>query len=429
MSFKTVGLRPIKLLILLLLTALTVAACSSPPPEPIPSPQPTEAPEEGQTITIITPDAENIDTANAPKYQIQTRLTDFELLSVSEGIAWGVTKNSLRMYMTLNNGETWANISPSSNIQFSANPIYGKDIFFTDPNNGWIIRSSYGNTETIVLRTHDGGLNWKVSSLGDDNPISSIYFITPQRGWLLTSWDATSYKESKALYSTINGGASWNIVMQNEQYSPISPNPFIPIPGVTTGMIFMNRNVGIATLQTAALPKIFMTSDGGIHWRPGQSFLVNDQLAQCDRVITGKPDFFDEGNTKGWMSVGCQTDKDKGITYHGYFTANAGKNWKFAPFTLNKLSGINRNVPPIFISSYMGWALKGNLLYQTKDQGATWKQLPASSVLQSKLSEYPEVVKLQFFTENYGWLLIEKKEDKKSVLLQSVNGGFSWRVM
>ena len=422
------GVRAFKLIILILLASLTVAACSTPPPEPISTPQPTEAPEEGQTITIITPDAENIDTAQTPKYQIQTRLTDFQLLSVSEGIAWGVTKNSLRMYMTHDNGNTWSNISPSSNIQFSANPIYGKDIFFTDPNNGWIIRGAYGITETIVLRTHDGGMNWKVSSPGDDNPISSIYFSTPKRGWLLTSWDETSYKESKALYATTNGGATWNLIMQNEQYSPISPNPSIPIPGITTGMLFSTPAKGIVTLQTAALPKIYTTNDGGKSWRPGQSLLVNDQLRACDRVITGKPEFFGD-SSMGWMPVGCQTDKDKSVTYHGYFTANGGGTWKFAAFTLHPLKGINRDVAPVFLNSSTGWYLDGNVLNYTTDQGVTWRPLPRSGVLQTKLLEYPEVVKLQFFTKDLGWLLIEKKEDKKSVLLQTTNGGMSWRVM
>ena len=428
MSLNHVNLKPIKLIFLVLLTVLTVAACSSPPPEPVPTAQPTEAPEEGQTITIITPDAENVDTVNAPKYQIQTKLTDFELLSTSEGIAWGVTKNSLRLYLTHDNGETWANISPSANIQFSSNPVYGKNIFFTDPNNGWIIRGAYGITETIVLRTHDGGVNWKVSSLGDANPVSSIFFISPKRGWVLTTWDSSSYKESKALYSTINGGATWSAIMQNEQYSPITPNPSIPIPGVITGMLFSNNRFGIAALQTSALPKIYTTNDGGLNWRAGQSFLVNPQLEDCDRVITGKPHFFGD-TSMGWMPVGCQLDKDNSVTFHGYFTSNGGAIWKFKSFTLNRQVGVNRTTPPVFLNSSMGWALKDNVLFQTKDQGTIWSPLPINKVLQSKLKEYPEVVKLQFFSENLGWLLLEKKEDKKSILLESTNGGISWRVI
>lgn len=49
-------------------------------------------------------------------------------------------------------------------------------------------------------------------------------------------------------------------------------------------------------------------------------------------------------------------------------------------------------------------------MYKTINAGATWTTLPASSVLQSKLLEYPEIVKLQFISKDVGWLLIEKKK-------------------
>lgn len=418
------------MVLMLLMTILLLSACSSaPPPEPSQPPQPTEAPEEGQMITVITPDAKNVDIENAPKYQIQTRLTDFRLLNSAAGLAWGVTKNELRMYMTQDNGKTWTNISPASNVQFLSNPVYGKEIFFTDPSNGWIIRSSFGMTETVVLRTTDGGHSWKISAFPDSNTLTSFYFSSPLDGWLMTSWDASSTKENKALYATRDGGATWNLVMQNEQYNPNLPSNTIPLAGVTTGMIFRDEARGFVTLQTGALPKIFMTKDGGSSWLPGSEFLVNDNLAGCDRVITGVPEFFGEDRNGGWMPVGCQLEKEGSVTYNGYFTANGGENWKFVNFNRSGMSGMNRHVTPDFLNSQEGWSLEGNLLFKTENQGQTWEELPASSVLQSKLLEYPEVVKLQFISSEVGWLLIEKEVDRRSILLQTTNGGVSWRVM
>lgn len=430
MSFKITGFKALGAVFTVLLTLLILSACSSPSPEPSQPPQPTEAPEEGQTITLITPDAQNIDNEKStPKYQIQTRLTDFRLLNNAVGLAWGVTKNELRIYMTMDNGKTWTNISPSSNVQFLSNPVYGKDIFFTDPSNGWIIRSASGHTETVVLRTTDGGSSWKISSFPDANAISSIYFNSPTHGWLMTSWDAKATKESKALYATNDGGAIWSLVMQNEQYNPNLPNNTIPISGVITGMVFKDFGHGFVTLQTGALPKIYMTKDGGVTWNQGPEFLVNEQFRGCDRVITGEPDFFDKASLNGWMSGGCQKDKEGSITYNGYFTANGGENWKFVTFGLGAQTGINRHIAPAFLNAQLGWTLKKDVLYKTTNQGKTWTALPASGVLQSKLAEYPEIVKLQFVSTEVGWLLIEKKEDRKSILLQTTNGGLSWRVM
>ncbi|MNN89956.1 hypothetical protein D3C81_2078400 [compost metagenome] len=86
-------------------------------------------------------------------------------------------------------------------------------------------------------------------------------------------------------------------------------------------------------------------------------------------------------------------------------------------------------MPPVFLNAEVGWILNGNLMYKTVNQGQTWTSLPASSVLQSKLLEYPEIVKLQFISDDVGWLLIQKEVDRRSILLQTTNGGVSWRVM
>lgn len=431
MPSKTRGFKVLSVVLLLLLSISLLAACTAtPPPVVPPSPPPTEPPEEGQTITLITPDAKDMASPEKnAKYQIQTRLTDFQLLSESEGLAWGLTKNELRMYITKDNGQTWLNISPSANVQFPSNPVYGKEIFFTDPQHGWIIRGATGMVETIVLRTTDGGQSWKVSSLPDANPISSIYFYSTSYGWLMTSWESTQSRERKALYATVDGGKTWKSVMQNEQYNPKLPNPAIPIAGVTTGMIFRDNTHGFVTLQTGALPKIYATKDGGKSWQQGAPFQVNEQFEGCDRVITGKPEFFDGGRTRGWMSVGCQKDKDGTIAYDGYFTANGGDNWKLVPFSYKARAGLNRQITPTFLNLTTGWILDGSILYQTQDQGATWTALKPSSVLEAKLKEYPEIVKLQFFSAEVGWLLIEKKEEKRSILLQTTNGGVSWRVL
>jgi photosystem II stability/assembly factor-like uncharacterized protein len=77
----------------------------------------------------------------------------------------------------------------------------------------------------------------------------------------------------------------------------------------------------------------------------------------------------------------------------------------------------------------MGWAIIGDTLYHTVNQGQTWLPLKESSVLQSKLEEYPETIKMQFISTEVGWLLLEKKELRRSLLLQTTNGGISWRVM
>lgn len=419
--YRTAGM------LLLLLAALLLVSCSAPAPEPTQPPQPTEAPEIGQTITLITPDAGNLDTAESAKYQIQTRLTDFKLLGPSDGIAWGVTRNTLRIYMTRDNGLTWVNISPSQGIQFAASLQYGKNIYFTDPQNGWIIRSAFGMMESVILNTSDGGASWKVSALPDGNKPASLYFVTPASGWLLNTWDSSRFKESKALYTTEDGGASWRIVMHNEHYTPGTPNPAIPMNGVLSGQHFRNSNSGLAVLQTSGIPSVYLTDDGGVTWEPSALLEAGGLPERCSVITAGNPVFFNAA--EGWFPAGCVSEKEGTVSHYGYFTDSYGKEWTLVPFALDAQSGVNRGQAPFFIDYRTGWTIVDGVVYRTLDQGKTWRQLPESGVLQAQLEQFPEMVKLQFITRDVGWLLIEKKEDRRSILLQTTNGGVNWRVM
>ncbi|MFP4976179.1 YCF48-related protein [Paenibacillus sp. CN-4] len=420
------AVRPWLLVPLVLILFLT-ACTSSPAPEPSPVPKPTASPEEGQTITLITPDAANIDAENNAKYQIQTRLTDFQLLSETEGLAWGVTKNSLRIYLTRDNGQTWTNISPSPTIQFASNPVYGKDIFFTDVKHGWMIREASGVTETVVLRTRDGGQTWNVSSLPATASVSSIYFDTSKRGWLMSVWDGTALRENKTLFRTQDGGATWSPVMQNQDIKPGVRQTFIPVQGLTKGLAFRNARSGFAVVQDDRLPKLYSTSDGGAEWTEGPGLPPLILPGGCDRVAAGMPDFFAGTTASGWIPLACEQGET--TAYHGIFTADGGESWKLASFSLGAGSGVNRAVPPTFLNASMGWALKNDLLLHTVDQGRTWTPLPPSKILQDKLAEYPEIVKLQFFSKEVGWLLIQKSDKRRSLLLQTTNGGVNWHVL
>lgn len=76
----------------LLISCLLLTACSSQQGETV-SPVQDEPVEEGQVITIENPQVLTEQTAanteDGKQYQIQTRLTDFHLLSENAGIAWG----------------------------------------------------------------------------------------------------------------------------------------------------------------------------------------------------------------------------------------------------------------------------------------------------------------------------------------------------
>ncbi|WP_128102114.1 hypothetical protein [Paenibacillus sp. DCT19] len=139
--------------------AAILAACTDSEETPVAQPpqETDETGNTGQTLTVVPP-VNSTEAADMAKYQIQTRLTDFQLLNSNGGLAWGVTRNALRLYYTQDEGATWTNISPSENVQFPANPQYGQSIYFVDRTHGWIVREGMGGTDTIVLRTNNGEL-------------------------------------------------------------------------------------------------------------------------------------------------------------------------------------------------------------------------------------------------------------------------------
>ncbi|MNJ70646.1 hypothetical protein D3C77_671210 [compost metagenome] len=68
-------------------------------------------------------------------------------------------------------------------------------------------------------------------------------------------------------------------------------------------------------------------------------------------------------------------------------------------------------------------------MYHTTDQGVNWTTLPKSERLAKIIQDYPEIVKLQFFTSKVGWLLVAKNDQKRSLLLQTTDGGVTWSVL
>lgn len=390
--------------------------------------------DQGQTITLNhTATSDTKQGAPAEKgYKIQTRLTDFQLLSASAGLAWGVTRNELRIYVTQDSGGTWDNVSPAQTVTFSEPPTYGKDIFFLNQNNGWVVRNASGVGETLILHTTDGGQNWNFATLDDEVNVLGIYFMDSKMGWALASSDSANSAEDqqeKVLYITKDGGNTWEKVMQNTGIYEAKglATQAIPKFGKLVGMSFRDRDHGFVTLEQQGKPHLYMTSDSGKTWKSGPDFEKNTKMSNCHALTTGKPQFFGDSKTAGWMNIGCVTDNQ--TSYNGYFTNDAGKTWNFAPFALKAQTGVNQSMGPTFLNNKIGWSVVDGVVYRTTNQGKTWTALSVNNTLQRTLNNYPELAKLQFFSANVGWLLVAKNEERRSLLMQTTDGGKTWHVL
>ncbi|NGZ74616.1 WD40/YVTN/BNR-like repeat-containing protein [Saccharibacillus alkalitolerans] len=383
----------------------------------------------GQAITLVKPE-EDGSTKKYDEYVVQTRLTELHLFDESTGMAWGLTRSALRIYLTGNNGKNWTPLSPSEQITFSDVPEYGRDIYFTDSKHGWIVRSAGIAEETLVLRTADGGGSWALATLGrtDELP-ASFYFTDNERGWLMTTRSADGAgRENKTLYRTFDGGESWTPVMRT--LGGTQPNgSYDPLPeiGYLSGMYFDSNGRGYATLLELGRPSLYRTEDGGRNWSKETSFFAGENpIGTCDAYVSGRPQPFEKG--KGfWIPVGCK-QRDT-VKYGGYFMQAGGAGWKHAAFDLPAQESLNLPIAPVFFDRLNGWMVRGAKFYRTTDGGKNWKPLPESAKLGENMEKYPEIFRVQFVSEKVGWILIGKTELRRSLLLQTLDGGVTWHVI
>ncbi|GAB6930224.1 hypothetical protein JCM10914A_42070 [Paenibacillus sp. JCM 10914] len=423
---------------MLVVMAFLLAACTSEsikqqqlssdeePPEVIEE-EAQEDIDKGQTITLVTPDTVMKAPEEKSKYQIHTRLTDFHLLSESTGVAWGITDAALRLYRTQDYGETWVDISPSSNVPFGGKLVYGKDIVFTDKDHGWIIRNKQGSAETVLLNTSNGGESWKISSIPGTGEVTALSFVSPQQGWILSTDDLTRGSEQKSLYRTTNSGGLWNQIMQNSEYSSASvPGSVIPRTGSVIGLTFTDATVGFATIREIQSSKLYITRDGGEKWKSSGQVFKNKQLDACGNVTTGAPKLLGgRGNSiEVYIPVTCAKNDQSG--YFGYFTGDAGKSWNLVSFP-NQGIAREGSLQPVFRRVYDGHRMVNGIIQHSSDMGRTWKAYPRSKLLADNLANYPNVVKLQFVSSDVGWMLIETDDKKRSRLMKSSDGGVTWQ--
>lgn len=116
-----------------------------------------------------------------------------------------------------NGGEDWISIDMNGHADLLI------DIYFTDPENGWVVGGKggdeYEQLKPVVLRTNDGGNTWTNKLKG-----SGIQFPLGEWGWKIQFLDdnlgfiSTENFNAAAILKTRDGGESWErIVVQDQQ--------------------------------------------------------------------------------------------------------------------------------------------------------------------------------------------------------------------
>lgn len=286
---------------------------------------------------------------------------------VDSSLGWLVGTGGSILH-TQDGGETWIPQSRSGNLNDGL--ISLEDVQFISSTQGWVIGNNQ-NRNGIVFSTTDGGATWTTLSEFNDAKLISVFFMSPQEGWVAT--------EYRGIFHTIDGGKTWEIRPINFQLQSISHVQFIsPNQGWAVGYNMAQGGIILKTLEDksswkmqASFPaeiftaihfpsdsigwvvgkggKIYSTTDGGKRWKRQESG------TQLDLTNIS---FFSQN--EGW-ALG-----QNGLILS---TANGGKDWK------EQESGTKFDLRDIHFSSQkQGWALgNGGSFLITTDGGKTWE--------------------------------------------------------
>ena len=180
-----------------------------------------------------------LDESFPPSWQSEATLNDVCFVNAQIGWAVGDHGTILR---SIDGGQTWKTIaeihqqlaSPTGNLslaeklrgvgnrQVMQSPdnqrSVGPDVtcqltsvFFLDEKHGWAC-GGYAmpyvdRTHSVVLRTLDGGVNWKVLSGTNAPAFRQIHFTSLRSGWAVGE---TGHKYRSGIYYTNDGGNSWS---------------------------------------------------------------------------------------------------------------------------------------------------------------------------------------------------------------------------
>jgi len=334
------------------------------------------------------------------------------------------------LYSTLSLAQTqpWIKIQTPVNITL-------RQLSFVDSLTGW----AAGEAGTII-RTTDGGVDWKIQNSTVQTFISDIFFLDKNLGWATTTQDVFPFKS--VILKTTNGGDDWFA----ESYPDSTKY-------LRTIFFFDSLNGLIGGSYIAH------TSDGGDTWIPSQidsnmvsGFPVYDFNFYNSQFGYACGGFIDRAGViwrttdsgLNWIATGVNTDEVfdififdslNAITLsgdpEGFFpiakirTTNSGDTW-----SNDTLSFFGLSFAIDFRTYNEGWSASGYKFLLTTDRGSTWSesQTPDSAIvydLQFTDSRNGYAVGDSGVVLKYGELIPYPIEPTKYILYQNYPNPFN----
>jgi photosystem II stability/assembly factor-like uncharacterized protein len=318
---------------------------------------------------------------------------------------WAIVQSNLTarswVVRTVDGGKHWQDVTPPVKIAASS-AFAGRDA-------AWIEAGALRPAAKEPLyRTLDGGRTWRL--VGAVPSECALDFVDRRHGWCSAIGAATG-SETVNLLRTTDGGATWRTASHTGLYDKGSTQGALPFSCDKT-IAFTSPAVGWAAQYcNGGNPRLFVSRDGGTHWRalgliplpkqllPTAGEGVSLPAVSGSRIVVS----VDVGGLPHGATV-IATSRNGGKTWHTQLVPGAMRYW-----TVDLIDGRH-------------WLLTdGTTLVSTADAGHRWHSWTAAVRMRDAVGA---PLRLRFLSRQVGFAIPNGNDGP---LWSSPDGGNTWR--
>lgn len=385
------------LVLALILSGCNISVTSFPASPELPVENTVEATEAPPTPYPDTPAPPSIDAPliEAPEF------IDIQFFNELDG--WGITETYL--VRTNDGGINWYNVTPPDLDEAG----FAVQTFILDKDHAWVQKPDFNNfpKNGLLYHTSDGGLTWAISS----TPFSGgdLSFLDPNRGWMLADLGVGAGSNAIAVFQTTDSGATWTQTYSNDPNDPEAADT-LPLGGIKADLVPLNMQTAWVggVIYSPGTVYLYRTDDAGHTWTPvtlelpdgAENFELGIDRDQMQFVSA----------TDGFLIVRMSGDSTQTAVY---VTRDGGETWMLTP-TLIPEAG-----PTDILSADEVIMYNGEQFYVTRDAARTWATVTPDIVFGDSF------VAMDFVSPESGWVVTMDAKDHRS-LYRTRDGGVTW---
>ena len=239
----------------------------------------------------------------------------------SQPSTWYVAVGSGNLWKTINSGITWEPIFDDQNS-------YSIGTVTIDPNNPNVIWVGTGENVSGrhvgwgdgVYKSLDAGKTWKNMGLSKSEHIGKI-LVDPRNSnviFVAAEGPLWSAGGERGLYKSVDGGNSWKLVLEIDQYTGVTDVEFNPAnPDVVFAATYQRFRRTWALMSGGPNSGIYKSTDNGERWRKITQGLPSGDVGKIGLAVT-------PANSNLVYATIEANDKEKGF----YRSQDQGESWE-----------------------------------------------------------------------------------------------------